>query len=707
MRKKRNIIGKIDLPTVTRTLAALACLMLTSALLQSVDAAEQEDTSEKWRKWLEEEVVYIISDRERGCFEQLQTDEQRELFVEQFWLERDPTPGTARNEFREDYEERLSHVNDVYARESIYPGWQTPRGEMYLRLGKPRNITPYFSSQYLHRCELWFYEAEVGKGLPPFFYLLFFQHRGSGEMILYNHALHTPNDLFTMVDQDSESYRYNLLKRLNSELAHAAYTYLPDESPALTTQFSSMSSIMLLQQIENARNVGVDAGYGEQILTGELNVTTTYTFDDTPVAFVAMPYVDIDGVSFIDYAFELNAAQVEMGQHEDNFYGAFEIEVALADSGGETVLTKTRPIEINLDKSRFNAIKNKPFIFSDRLACVPGDFLLSVRIKNKVSKKYIFTSSDISVPALNGDAADVSPLMLARGARNQVGERNYMPFEFDTALFLPCPQGIFNKSNPPILNCQIYLAPSLRAEVSNPIPARTMLFNSEGEEIASADLAIDHAHFTAGGTISYVLMLPVESLNLGHYRFSLEVDYGDAGRIQRSVEFDLSGEAQGEPYMLRRDDMPRSKSQALFEYCKALEEQGGVEQARMLYSVALTADPDNRELRLAASELLLREGDYQSVLTLIEQYVIENPNDEYLLRLAAEANLGLEDYGQAAKLLERLMVQVGESTDLLNKLAEAYWRDDQAEKAAETWRRSLELDPDQPEIMEKLNNVGR
>ena len=687
-------------------LAALVLICLLTVFQQSASAADKTELPEKWRKWLEEEVVYIISNAERASFMQMQNEEQRELFVEQFWLERDPTPGTARNEYREDYQERLEYVNKYFSRESVYPGWKTPRGEMYLRLGKPRNMTPFFSSQYLHRCELWFYEADISKGLPPFFYLLFFQYRGSGEMILYNPAIHTPYDLFTMVDTNTESYKYSMLKKVNAELAHAAYTYLPDESPSLLGN-QSMSSIMLLQHIENARNVGVDASYGEQILTGNLTVTTRYAFDDTPVSFVAMPYVDIDGVCFIDYAFELDAGQVDMGQHEDNYYGAFDIVVALADSEGETVLTKTRPIEINLDKTKFNSIKDKPFSFGDRLACVPGDYMLSVRINNKVSKKYIFTSSEISVPSLEGDAAGISPLMLARGALNQVGERAYVPFEFDTALFMPCPQGNFSKRNPPILNCQIYLPPSQRANVSDPIPARTTLLTSSGEEIASGELAIGHDQFTAEGTVSYVLKLPVESLDLGGYKFSLEVDFGKAGRFERSVEFTLNDETLPTPYLLRRDDMPEKLSQALFEFCTDIEEQGGVAPARVLYSVALADDPGNIELRVAASDLLLREGDYQSVLILLEQNLIENPNDEKLLSLTADANLGLKDFGQAAKLLERLRAQAGDSVDLLNKLAEVYQQDDKADKAAEIWRRSLELNPDQPEIAEKLNNSGK
>ena len=65
---------------------------------QAAPAAQQE-LETPYKKWLNEEVVYIISDEERRAFRQLIADEEREEFIEQFWLRRDPTPDTERNEY--------------------------------------------------------------------------------------------------------------------------------------------------------------------------------------------------------------------------------------------------------------------------------------------------------------------------------------------------------------------------------------------------------------------------------------------------------------------------------------------------------------------------------------------------------------------------------------------------------------------------------
>jgi len=86
-----------------------------------------------YRKWLSEDVVYIISDEERKAFKQLQTDEERDQFIEQFWLRRDPTPDTEENEYREEHYRRIAYANEHYA--SGIPGWKSDRGMIYIKYG--------------------------------------------------------------------------------------------------------------------------------------------------------------------------------------------------------------------------------------------------------------------------------------------------------------------------------------------------------------------------------------------------------------------------------------------------------------------------------------------------------------------------------------------------------------------------------------------
>ena len=88
-----------------------------------------------YRKWLSEDVGYIITDEERAAFKRLQNDEEREQFIENFWLRRDPTPDTVENEFKEEHYRRIAYANEHFA--SGIPGWKSDRGRIYITFGPP------------------------------------------------------------------------------------------------------------------------------------------------------------------------------------------------------------------------------------------------------------------------------------------------------------------------------------------------------------------------------------------------------------------------------------------------------------------------------------------------------------------------------------------------------------------------------------------
>ena len=93
----------------------------------------------RYTKWLEEDVPYIIDDRERAAFKALRTDEERDHFIEQFWLRRDPTPGTPENEFKDEHYRRIAHANSHFAWRQV-PGWKTDRGRIWIVYGPPDEI---------------------------------------------------------------------------------------------------------------------------------------------------------------------------------------------------------------------------------------------------------------------------------------------------------------------------------------------------------------------------------------------------------------------------------------------------------------------------------------------------------------------------------------------------------------------------------------
>jgi GWxTD domain-containing protein len=113
------------------TFFLLVCLGLSFAFAHP-------EKSDVYKKWVEEDVRWIITDRERSEFLELSTDKQRDRFVEAFWSRRNPTPGTPENEFKEEHYRRLAYSNIHFGGD--VPGWRTDQGRVYIVYGPPDEI---------------------------------------------------------------------------------------------------------------------------------------------------------------------------------------------------------------------------------------------------------------------------------------------------------------------------------------------------------------------------------------------------------------------------------------------------------------------------------------------------------------------------------------------------------------------------------------
>src|SRR3954451_1931703 len=111
---------------------------LTTKQKKRNDKALKTELGKTYKKWLDEDVRWIITDEERNAFKQLSNDEERDNFVEQFWLRRDPTPDTLENEFKEEHYRRIAYANEHFA--AGIPGWKTHRGRTYVVFGPPDEI---------------------------------------------------------------------------------------------------------------------------------------------------------------------------------------------------------------------------------------------------------------------------------------------------------------------------------------------------------------------------------------------------------------------------------------------------------------------------------------------------------------------------------------------------------------------------------------
>jgi len=137
--------------------------------------ALRQELKGSYKTWLNQEVTYIISDEERKSFMSLSNDEERDAFIENFWLRRNPNPDSPENEFREEHYRRIAYANEHFA--AGKPGWKTDRGRIYIAWGKPDNIDSHPSGGNYQRTpeegggstatfpfEIWHYRYLEGVG---------------------------------------------------------------------------------------------------------------------------------------------------------------------------------------------------------------------------------------------------------------------------------------------------------------------------------------------------------------------------------------------------------------------------------------------------------------------------------------------------------------------------------------------------------------
>ncbi len=122
---------------------------LTEKEIKERQKSLKQEMSKTYKKWLDEDVRWIITDEERAAFKALSNDEERDQFIEQFWLRRDPTPDTVENEFKEEHYRRIAYANEHFA--AGIPGWKTDRGRIYIVWGKPDEIESHPSGGLYNR----------------------------------------------------------------------------------------------------------------------------------------------------------------------------------------------------------------------------------------------------------------------------------------------------------------------------------------------------------------------------------------------------------------------------------------------------------------------------------------------------------------------------------------------------------------------------
>ena len=393
----------------------IGVFLILSTLSFSVQSKKAlKDLSPVYRNWLEEEVVYIITPKEKEVFLQLETDRERNLFMEAFWRYRDPNPNTPENEFKEEHYSRIKYANQWFGKEGPGAGWRSAMGRIYIILGEPGYIERYENMAEVYPTIIWSYTARPELGLTQAFNVAFFKRDGIGEYELYSPVRFGPQELLIHYKGDRSDYMaaYNELFRIEPSIAEVSLNLLSGER-TYSTAPSLASEILLNATIPTVPHKLVEDAWAEKLLAYKDIVEVEYSTNYIGCDFAASVIADNSGIYFVHYLIEPSRLTFE--QYEGRYFSNLEINGNITDLDGNTVYQYEKTIPIDFNREQMDSIRNKLFSFQDMFPLIEGDYKLNVLMKNTVSKEFTSAEKNIAIPK-SADVFSMSSMILANKA---------------------------------------------------------------------------------------------------------------------------------------------------------------------------------------------------------------------------------------------------------------------------------------------------
>jgi GWxTD domain-containing protein len=377
------------------------------------ERALKQELSRPYKKWLEEDVVWIITDEERSAFKQLSNDEERDNFIEAFWQRRDPTPDTEENEYKEEHYQRIAYANEHFA--AGVPGWKTDRGRMYIVFGKPDEIDSHPSGGTYER------PMEEGGGETSTFPFEDWRYRyieGIGQEVIIEFVdtcmcgeyhmtmdrsekdalLQTPNAGLTLYEQmgmanKSQRFSGNGLERLGAG---------PDSSSLQTKEFDRLEQFAKLQAAPKVKFADLEEEVNSKVILNPMPFDVRADFvkvtSDTVLVPIALQMKNRD-ITFV------NKDGIQRGTV--NIFGR------LTTLTGKVVQTFEDTVQVDVPAELLPRTAENSQLYTKALPLRPGLYKLYVAVKDVNGDRKGTWSRSIKVPEFSDDKLSTSSLVVA------------------------------------------------------------------------------------------------------------------------------------------------------------------------------------------------------------------------------------------------------------------------------------------------------
>ena len=372
-----------------------------------------KELDSQYRQWLNEDVIYIISPEERNAFLQLDTNEEREQFIEQFWLRRSSNPDLPDNDFKEEHYRRIAYANEHYA--SGIPGWKTDRGRMYIMWGPADEIDSHPSggtydrpmeegggstTTYPWETWRWRYLEGIGENVI----LEFVDPSGSGEYHLTmdpsekDALLHVPGAGLSLLESMGMASKTDRFTRSDG-------TNLPTAlggTPASMDEFNRLELYAKVQKAPPVKFKDLEAIVTARIVRDQLKFTWRTDFMKVTNDTVLVPIT-----------IQVSNGQLNF-QAKDGIHSAtMNVFGRVSTLTGRVVQTFEDPVSKDFPDSLFQQSLKLQSIYQKAVPLRPGLYRLDIVIKDVQSGNVGVINTRLAVPRYADEKLDASTLILA------------------------------------------------------------------------------------------------------------------------------------------------------------------------------------------------------------------------------------------------------------------------------------------------------
>ncbi len=516
---------------------------LTKKQLAKKQKQLEKELAGPWKKWLNEDVVYIITDEEKQAFKRLKTDEERQQFVEQFWLRRDPTPDTEENEYKEEHYRRIAYANDHYA--SGIPGWKTDRGMIYIKYGAPDEIDSHPSGGSYERpidegggetstypFEDWRYRYIDGVGTNVI--IEFVDTTMSGEYKISldpeekDALLYVPGAGLTLAEQMGMADKTQRFQRTDGTHLGTGNQPLPESM----NEFSRLEQYANLMKAPVIKFKDLDAIVSSNIRYNTLPMQVRADFirvtDATVYANVTVQFKNSD----LNFATKDKIAKATV-----NIYGRITTLTRRSVNWFEDTVSAQLPAEM------LQQAMNGSQIYSKRIPLAPGTYRLNIVAKDTVGNTVNNYETALVVPHYDEDQLASSSVILAdeleRVPTNSIGTGQFV---IRSSKVRPRVNNTFKQSETMGIYTEFY---NLGMDAKTKKPEGTIEYEvvnaASNKTVASVTDKIQNIQNASPFLVTAEKQIKLKSLAPGKYKLVLKVtDALKNQSISPSAEFTVT-----------------------------------------------------------------------------------------------------------------------------------------------------------------------